>query len=416
MARFRYKARRPDGKVIRRYMDVSDYSEAYMLLEEKKLEPIDIVQVEANFEDRKLKKISLKEVTIFCRQFATMISSGIPLVKALDIMRVQARKERKKNLQTVYERLYQDVQKGFALYEAMLAQGGVFPPMLIHMVQAGEVGGSLDTVIERTAEYYDSQNKLINRVNSSMMYPKILLFMIVFIVLALFAFVLPKFFVVFEQLDLELPMMTKVVISISDFIIQKWYVLVIIAITCILIFQIAMTNDRFAYQMDYRKTRFPIVKIAVEKLAIANFTSTMGVLYSSGVSLLQSLEIAASVVNNRFYQDRFHQIIIEVEGGKPLSQALEEADIFDPMVTSLISIGEEAGNLEEVFETTSDFYMNEAEEAIARMITALEPIVIIVIGVLVLFVVAAVLMPTFSMATQISDQAGSGNVSAGGIE
>lgn len=415
MARFRYKARKPDGKTITRIMDVADYAEAYRVLVEKGLEPVDIVQVDANATDKKSKKMTLKEVTIFCRQFSTMIGSGIPLVKALDIMRNQALQERKPHLNVIYEKLYQDVQKGFALNEAMQEQGGVFPPMLIHMVRAGEVSGSLDTVIERTAVYYDTQNKLINRVNSSMMYPKVLVIMIVGIVLALFAFVLPQFFVVFEELDLKLPWITTVIIGISDFIIQKWYVLVIAALVAVLAFQIAMTNERFAYKIDYWKTRFPIVKVAVEKLAIANFSSTMAVLYSSGVSLIQSLEIAASVLNNRFYNDRFMQIKDEVESGKPLSMALQEADIFDPMVTSLLMIGEESGNLEEVFETTADFYMNEAEEAIARMVAVMEPIVIVIIGVIVLIVVAAVLMPTFSMATQISEQGASGNVEAGGL-
>ena len=413
MARFRYKARKPDGKTVTRHMDVADYSEAYRLLEEKDLEPITIVQVEANAVDKKPKKMSLKQVTVFCRQFATMVDAGMPLIKILDILKTQALQERNKRQNIIYEKLYQDVQKGFSLHEAMLEQGEIFPPMLIHMVEAGEVSGSLDTVIARTADYYDSQNKLINRVNSSMMYPKILLGMIVFIVLALFAFVLPQFFVVFDQLDLQLPMLTKVVIAISDFIINKWYVIVLVALSIFLAFQILMTNEKFAFQIDYFKTRLPIVKVAVEKLAIANFTSTMGVLYSSGVSLLQSLEIAASVLNNRFYKERFDQMIVDVESGKPLSLALAEADVFDPMVTSLILIGEESGNLEEIFDTTSDFYMNEAEEAIARMITAMEPIVLVIIGVLVLVIVGAVLMPTFSMATQISDQAADGDVSAG---
>ena len=413
MPRFRYKAKKDDGKVVNKMIEASDYAEAHGLLVSSGLEPIKITQFDKDISKEKNKKMTLKEVTIFCRQFVTMLASGVSLVRAMDILREQALKESNFHLYRIYDRVYQDVQKGYSLNEAMLAQDGVFPPMLIHMVEAGEISGSLDNVLGRTAEYYESQNKLINRVQTSLMYPKLLVGMIIFIVLGLFAFVLPQFFVVFDDLSLELPRITEIIIMISDFVIYKWYILVIVVVALLLAWSIAMTNERFAYRVDYLKTKLPIVKVAVEKVAIANFTSTMGVLYSSGVSMLQALEISAAVLNNRYYTDKFEQVIREVETGKMLSTAVAEAEVFDPMVTSLLRMGEESGNLESVFETTAVFYMNEAEEAIARMITAIEPIVIVVIGLIVLLVVAAVLMPTFSMATQISDQAASGDVAAG---
>ena len=413
MPRFRYKAKKDDGKVVSKMIEASDYAEAHSLLVSSGLEPIKITQFDKDISKEKNKKMTLKEVTIFCRQFVTMLASGVSLVRAMDILREQALKENNFHLYRIYDRVYQDVQKGYSLNEAMLAQDGVFPPMLIHMVEAGEVSGSLDNVLGRTAEYYESQNKLINRVQTSLMYPKLLVGMIVVIVLGLFAFVLPQFFVVFDDLSLQLPRITEIIIMISDFVIYKWYILVIVTVAILLAWSIAMTNERFAYQVDYLKTKIPIVKVAVEKVAIANFTSTMGVLYSSGVSMLQALEISAAVLNNKYYTDKFEQVIREVETGKMLSTAVAEAEVFDPMVTSLLRMGEESGNLESIFETTAVFYMNEAEEAIARMITAIEPIVIVVIGLIVLLVVAAVLMPTFSMATQISDQAASGEVTAG---
>ena len=329
-------------------------------------------------------------------------------MKVFDILRTQSDQERKPHLYDIYNQIYQDIQRGYALNECMLAQDAVFPPMLIHMVRAGEISGSLEKVIERTAVYYEAQNRLHNRVKTGMMYPKILLVMIVVIVLGLFAFVLPQFFVVFDDMNLDLPRITEIIVGISNFIIEKWYVLLIVVLSVMLAWSIAMTNEGFAYQVDYYKTRLPLVKIATEKLAIANFTSTMGVLYSSGVPMLQALEISSSVLNNRYYTNKFSQIIYEVESGKSLSQSIAEAEVFDPMVTSMMTIGEESGNLEMIFATTSEFYMNEAEEAIARMITAMEPAVIVIVGVLVLVVVAAVLLPTFSMATQVTDQANSG--------
>ncbi|MEG0722114.1 MAG: type II secretion system F family protein, partial [Lachnospiraceae bacterium] len=169
----------------------------------------------------------------------------------------QAKKSKEHELNRVYENIYQNIQMGLSLYESMEAQGDTFPPMLVNMVQAGEISGNLDVVVEKIAVYYDKQSQLKRKIDSTLMYPKILIFMIVGIVLALFTWVLPQFFEVFTTMNLQLPMMTQIIVKISDFIINKWYVLVFIVVSVLTLYSIAMTNERFAYQMDYLKTRIP---------------------------------------------------------------------------------------------------------------------------------------------------------------
>ena len=333
-----------------------------------------------------------------------MLSAGIPLVKAFDILTVQAKQTGQRQLYKIYGNIYQNIQKGMSLNECMRAEGDVFPPMLVNMVRAGEASGNLDIVIDKCGVYFESQYRLKNKIKTGLLYPKILLVLLVIIVIGLFTFILPKFFVVFDQLDVELPSVTQAVMAISDFFINQWLYIVIVVVALWLLFVILMTNYQFAFYIDQIKTQLPIVKLATEKVAIANFSSTMAVLYGSGVSMLDSLEIASSILNNRYYEDRFKAVIKAVESGKMLSAALEKEQIFEPMFTSLMFVGEEAGNLEHILQEISVFYMSEAEEAIARMVTVIEPVILVIIGVLLLVVIAAVIVPSFSLASQITEK------------
>lgn len=405
MAKFRYTARDVEGKVVKKYVEASNYADVYENIEKNGLQPVKIIQLDKQEKQTKAKKLSLKTVTLFCKQFGSMLSAGIPLVKAFDILTVQAKQTGQRQLYRIYKNIYQNIQKGMSLNECMRAEGDVFPPMLVNMVKAGEASGNLDVVIQKCGVYFEAQHKLKNKIKSGLLYPKILLVLLVCIVVGLFTFILPKFFDVFTQLDMELPAVTQIVVSISNFFISKWLYIVIVIVAIWLLFTILMTNYQFAFYIDQIKTQLPAIKVATEKVAIANFSSTMAVLYGSGVSMLDSLEIASSILSNKYYEDRFKSVIKSVESGKMLSASLDKEKIFEPMFTSLMYVGEEAGNLEQILQDISEFYMSEAEEAITRMVTLIEPIILVVIGLLLLVVVAAVILPSFSLASQVSDMA-----------
>lgn len=405
MAKFRYTARDVEGKVVKKYVEASNYADVYDSIEKNGLQPVKIIQLDKQEKQTKAKKLSLKTVTLFCKQFGSMLSAGIPLVKAFDILTVQAKQTGQRQLYRIYKNIYQNIQKGMSLNECMRYEGDVFPPMLVNMVRAGEASGNLDVVIQKCGVYFEAQHKLKNKIKSGLLYPKILLVLLVCIVVGLFTFILPKFFDVFDQLDVELPVVTQIVISISNFFISKWLYVVIVIVAIWLLFTILMTNYQFAFYIDQIKTQLPAIKVATEKVAIANFSSTMAVLYGSGVSMLDSLEISSSILTNRYYEDRFKSVIKAVESGKMLSASLDKENIFEPMFTSLMYVGEEAGNLEQILQDISEFYMSEAEEAIARMVTLIEPIILVVIGLLLLVVVAAVILPSFSLASQVTEMA-----------
>jgi type IV pilus assembly protein PilC len=401
---FKYEAQTEDGTIIKKAMESTSYADAYATLVDKGLAPIKIEPIEKEKHGNKIDKMKLRDVTIFCRQFSTMIGAGMSIIKIFDMLRKQETSSKQRYLIAIYEEVYRQVNAGMSLSEAVGSMQDVFPAILINMIRAGEVSGNLDSVMEKTAAYFASRNKLMNKIKTGMVYPKILVAMIVIIVLAMFTFILPEFFKMFEILEIDLPGITLLLIGISNFITTKWYIIIIAVLVVIGAYRAALLNPTFVYNLDVFKTKIPIVKVMTQKTAIANFTNTMGVLYSSGVSMMESIEISAAVLENKYYEDQLSDVVKDVENGKMFSLSLEERDIFEPMVTALLFSGEESGNLDTILAETAEFYSNEAEEATARMVATMEPIMIIVIGVIVGFIVAAVLLPTFSLASGLSNK------------
>ena len=405
MALWKYKARSPgEKKTITKSVEAPTYADVYDSITKNGWIPEKITQLDKEEKSKMAVTLTLRETTIFCRQFSTMIGTGISIAKAFDILQSQEKENRNNKLYQVYHNVYEEIQRGRSLYEALRMQDSAFPPMLINMVHAGEMSGNLDTIMARTAIYFDKQNRLMSKMRSSLAYPKILIVMAVTIMIALFTFVLPNFFVIFEEMEVELPFITQLVVKASDFLREKWYIIGFVVVGCVLAWKIALTSPPVAYEWDYIKTKIPIVKNAMMKTAVSNFTSTMGMMYSSGISMLDSISVAATVLQNRFYETEFRYIIDSVSSGSMMSASLLDSKLFEPMVSSMLFIGEESGNLDELLEKTADFYEIEADEAIAKMITAIEPIILVVIGFIVLILVASVILPSFGLATGLAEK------------
>lgn len=405
MAVWQYRARIPgEKKTIKKSVEAPTYADVYALITKNGWIPEKIIKLDREDREKRSSPMTLRETTIFCRQFSTMVSTGISISKALDILQAQELENHNNRLYEIYHNVYEEIQRGQSLYDAMKLQGSAFLPMLINMVHAGELSGSLDTVMGKLATYFEKQSRLMSKMRSSMAYPKILLFMAVTIVIALFTLVLPNFFAVFDQLDVELPAITQAVVKISTFLREQWYIVIFMVVGVVLAWKVALTAPPVAYEWDYIKTRIPIVKNAMVKTAISNFTSTMGVMYSSGISMLDAITIASTVLQNRYYESEFRYIIDSVGSGTMMSAALLERKLFEPMISSMLYIGEESGNLDELLQKTADFYEMEADEAIAKMITMLEPIILAVIGVIVFVLVASVILPSFTLATGLAEK------------
>lgn len=342
-------------------------------------------------------KFKLKELAFICRQLSSMLTAGMSLVKSLDILyKEQASKKAKAVLLEVYEQ----VQKGSSLSQALNMQSGAFPEFLISMVSAGEASGSLDTVMGRLSDHYAKENRLNNKIKSATNYPIILSIMALVVVIGLFAFIMPTFMDMFE--NVELPMLTRVMIAISDFVRGKWYVLIIIAAAIFIAIRITLRTPSGRLFFDRSILSLPKVGKLITKVYTGRFARTLSSLYSSGISMVECLEKSASVLGNQYINKAFEEVIDSVKRGETISNSISKTNIFESMFCSILYVGEESGALDDILVKTSDYYEEESDSAITRLVGLLEPVLIIFLGALVGLVIASILPAMYTMMQGIS--------------
>jgi len=389
---FQYTARNARGKAFKGDIQTDSRNEALQKLREQGLYVTRLTEEGAETGRSGVYRIKTKEIAFFCRQMSTMLSAGLTVLRSIDILYNRADKPR---LKRIYLRLYEDIQKGLSLTDAFREQEGSFPVLLVNMVQAGEMSGSLDRVMGRMAEHYEKENKLMNKVRTSMVYPIILLVVTFAVMIALFVFVLPQFFKMFE--GAQLPAITRGVMAISNFLINRWYVAVLVVLFIILGVTLLKQQPGVRRRMDRRKLYFPIIGKLNRTIYVSRFTNSMSILYSSGITMIDAVNIAVSVLNNTYVSSQFLTVVQDIEQGAMLSSSIEKTGLFDPMVTSVIYVGEESGSLDVMLAKLSDFYDEEAQTAMQKMVALLEPLMMILIAIIIGVVVAAVLLPIYSM-------------------
>lgn len=391
MKTFAYTAKDNNGKVIKGTMQVE--SSAVLL---EKLQSSDLICTEYHetkaSDIKKGAKFKTTEVAFFCRQLSSMLTAGLTLVKALDILYKEETDKKKK--QCLLE-IYEDIQKGKALSDAMLSQGTTFPELLVSMIAAGEASGNLDGVMVKMSDYYANLNKTGNKVKSAMIYPAVLGVLTVVIVIGLFTFVMPQFMTIFQ--GAELPFLTKVMMGISDFIRTKWYIYIPILIVAIFGTRYYINTEAGRYAFDKFKLKMPKVGPLYTKVLTGRFASTLSTMYSSGVPMIEALERATAVLNNSYISEQFSVAIDNIKMGDAISSAIAKTDVFESMFCSIIYVGEESGSLDEILTKTAEYYEEESDSAIQRMVSLLEPMMIIILGVLIGLVVASILPAMYSM-------------------
>lgn len=339
-------------------------------------------------------KFKTKELSVFCRQFSTMLNSGIGVIKCLDILHSQAENP---PLKAIIKNVYESVQRGQSFSQSLKAQNGAFPDIMVNMVEAGEVSGTLDRVMERVADHFEKDIKTGNKIKSAMMYPTILGILTVVVVTVLMVFVLPTFINMFKSSGAELPLPTKVLMAISGSMTGYWYIYFIVIATAILGATNFLKNENGRLKWDKTKTQMPVLGKMIVIVLSARFSRTLSTLMQSGIPLLKSLEIAGKVLGNKFFEKSVTEMREEIRRGNSLSKAISKANIFPIMLLSMITIGEEAGTLEEVLHKTASFYDEESDSAVTRMVGMLEPIMIIAMAGIVGFIVVSIIMPIFGM-------------------
>jgi type IV pilus assembly protein PilC len=397
---FQYKVKDKTGKLVEGSLEAENAQLVVSKLRSMGYVPIEIQQTGGTSFSRELKipgfsdRVKLKEVAVFSRQFATMINSGLSLLRSLNIL---AEQTESKPLAEVVNQVRIDVEKGSSLSQAMSKHPKVFNRLYVAMVRAGEVGGALDSVLMRLADTLEKQVELRRKVKSAMTYPCVVAFLVLVIVTAMLLFVIPMFQGIYKQLGGTLPAPTQVLINISNVCRKFWYIIFGVEIGAAIAFRKWINSEEGRKQWDAIKLKVPIFGKLVRKTALARFSRTLSALVRSGVPILESLDIVAETAGNHVVATAVRETQAAVKRGDPLSKKLEEHPVFPPMVVQMMAVGEETGALDEMLDKIADFYDQEVEAAVNALTSLIEPLLIVVMGVCVGGMVISLYLPMFNI-------------------
>ncbi|MDE6663496.1 MAG: type II secretion system F family protein [Lachnospiraceae bacterium] len=335
-----------------------------------------------------------RDLSVFCRQFSSITKAGVTIIEALNMLADQTENAK---MQKALFAVKADVEKGETLADSLEQHPKVFPELMIQMVRAGEASGSLETSMERMAIQFERSNKTRALVKKAMIYPIVVFIVAIAVVIVMLVVVIPSYTDMFAQLNAELPGITKLVVSWSDFIKERWYILV--PIIAAIAFGIKTYAKTYSGKHLFGKLqlKIPAINNLVTKTAAAQMSRTLSTLLSSGVPLIEAVDIVADTMTNIWFKEAVKDAVQQIMVGAPLSQPLETCGLFPPMVYHMVHIGEEAGSTEEMLDKLADYYEEEVEMAVQSLMAAMEPMIIILLAGIVGFLIAAVMAPMLTM-------------------
>lgn len=392
MKKFKYKAMKNDGTKTNGEYEANSKEDVMEMITSNGYYPLKVEEVVESATINIKRKIKVKEISIFCRQMYTMLDAGVPLINALNLMSTQVTN---KHLVEIVKVLEEDVRKGEMLSNSMRKFPEAFPTLLTSMVESGEASGNLDEMFLRMSTHFEKENKINNKVKAAMIYPIILACVGVAALAVVMIFVMPTFVSLFDSSGAELPFATRLLIGLSDFMANHFIIVLGILIAIIVGIVIFSKTETGIYFFAKLKITFPLIKDLNRKMIVSRFTRTLSTLLASGVSLVESLPIVSAVLNNVIAEDEVLKIRERVVKGEGLSTPIEECELFPPMLSSMVRIGEESGALDDMLNKTADFYDEEVEQAIQTLTSMLEPIMIIVMGLVIGFMVIALMLPLY---------------------
>lgn len=408
MAVFEYKVRDRSGKVITGTTEALSERDVATALRQKGYFVTEIKAPKAGLQgDIKLPKWldfgsipNVRDITIFSRQFATVINAGLPVVQSLAILQRQAPKE---GLKDALKQVREDVETGQQLSNALGKHPRLFNKLYIYLVRAGEVSGNLDGILDRIAAYMEKQAALRGKIKTALTYPTVVLVIALAVTWFLLTGIVPQFAQILDQLGGDLPVITKALIAVSDFLRYQWYIMIGIIVAAVIGVGAYYRTKSGRRVLDGFVLRMPVVGTLVQKSAIASFSNTFGLLLRSGVNIIESIEITKGTAGNAVVEDILDETKDSVQRGEQISQTLMKYPrVFPPMVSSMVAIGEETGAVDSMLQKVADFYEREVDEAVDSLTAALEPMLIVFLGVIVGFIVAGMFLPMFSIIGQLS--------------
>jgi general secretion pathway protein F len=403
MSVFEYIALDEKGNEHKGFIDAPGIAAARQKLREENVYPVEINQAAGKKETalsgalkiNLWERVSAGEVSVFTRQLSTLLGSGMPLVPSLSILMQQAQNPLlKKSLAQIREQ----VNEGKSLTEGMSEFPQIFPPFYLNMVRAGEASGTINLVLERLADFSENQQALMSKIKSAMYYPIVMLFMGTAVIFLLMTFVVPKITGIFADMHQTLPLVTTILVMVSNFLKSFWWLILILLAVSIAALKYMKDGTETGRRMwDNAKLKIPLFGQINRKIAIARFCRTLATLLQSGVPLLSAMEIVRNIVNNIIIGEAIRQAAKDIEEGKGLSGPLSQSGMFPPLVTEMIAVGEQSGTLEKMLNRIATAYENESQSNIMIMTSLLEPIMILVMGLVVGFIVVSILLPIFEM-------------------
>jgi len=403
-ATFTYKVRDKSGKVISGSIEGSSSAAVAKALRDRGFQPLGIEEQKKSTLKKEIKipglsgRVKVRDVSVFSRQFSTMINSGLSLLRSLSILAEQTTNS---GLRTVILAVKSDVEGGMSLSQAMEKHSKVFSRLYVAMVKSGEVGGVLDETLNRLAKTLEDQVALRSKIRAAMMYPIAVMGLIVLIVSAMLVFVVPQFVGMYEDFGGDLPLPTKVLLILSDFVTEKWWLAIILVVGTIFGFRAWRNSPRGRDQWDALKLKLPVFGGLIHKTAIARFSHTLAALTRTGVPMLQLMDIVAETAGNAVVARAVRDVQASVKEGESLAAPLSGHKVFPPMVVQMMAVGEETGALDTMLEKVGSFYDREVETMVEGLTSLIEPLLIVFLGISVGGMLVALYMPMFKLFTLI---------------
>ncbi len=398
MPQFEYQARDTTGRKLKGKVEAKNKAIAASILREKGLF---IVGLKDHSEsalgeiNAQLSRVQADDIVNFTRQLATMINAGLPLIQALNLLQSQA----KPAMEKVLRQMIQDIEGGSNLGDA-LAKHQIFDKVYVSLVQAGEAAGALDTILKRLADTLEKQKEFRAKTKGALIYPTIVMIAMAIVVLVMMIFVVPKMTELYADFDADLPFATQALIDTSNFFRNQWYVFIALGAGTFVVFRAWKKTPQGALQLAKFDLRIPVMGQLRQKILVTEFSRTMSLMISAGISLLEALDIVENGMDNLVYQQAVAKARLGVEKGRPLSGSLERESVFPPLLPQMVAVGEETGQLDDVLEKLATYYESETEHAIKGLTTALEPMIMVVLGLGVGFLIIAIVMPIYNLTSQ----------------
>ncbi len=398
MPKYFYKGKSSAGSVVSSFLMAPDMNTARALLRAEKLTITELIEKPETIID-KVKgffapKVTTKDLSLFSRQLSTLVGAGVPLVQGLTILEEQIENPPFKKVVTS---LRLDIESGMGIADSMKKYPLAFDNLYISMIRAGELGGILDTILERLSDYLEAAEELKAKVKSAMMYPIVVMSIAMLITWFLLVFIIPKFEEMFSSFGQELPLPTRLLLGTSRFLIRYWYIYVPIPFALFFILKSLMKKRKVARFMDLYVLKLPIFGIILKKTAVAKFTRTFSTLIKAGVPILQALDTVAQTAGNIIIEEAVLSAKVSIREGERIAKPLAASKVFPTMVVSMIAIGEETGNLDQMLAKIAEFYESEVNAAVDGLTSLIEPLVIVFMGTVIGTIVVAMFLPMFNM-------------------